>query len=128
VALSATQKSPSSILAPILRDTFFDGEGLPRLLGVPVIDALAVAMLLFAGFLQIKHSWGRELGSWADRRREQRHGRRTKGPELDSAFSLKRAGKEDGIRFQLRWVEGIPALGQAASLRADLPCPAPSGV
>jgi hypothetical protein len=108
VALSATQKSPSSILAPILRDTFFDGESLPRLLGVPVIDALAVAMLLFAGFLQVKHSWGRELGSWANRRREQRHGRRTKGPELDSAFSLKRVGKEDGIRFQLRWAEGSP--------------------
>jgi hypothetical protein len=50
-------------------------------------------MLLYVLRLQMKQGFGR-------REQEERHGRRTKGPEFDSA-SRWRGAKTDGIRFRL---------------------------
>lgn len=48
-----------------------------------------------------KDAWGDGLSFWADRRHEQRHGRRTKGPELSLA-SLKVFRRDAGIRLRLQ--------------------------
>jgi hypothetical protein len=108
VALSAPDRGPSSILAPILRDTFYDGEGFYRLIGMPMLGALAAALLLFGGLPLAREAWSSGAASRADRRRERRHGRRTKGPELaipgwtiGKAIERFRARRDAGIRLRL---------------------------
>jgi hypothetical protein len=112
VALSAPERGPASILAPILRDTFFDGEEFYKLMAAPMLGALAVAMLLFAGFLRRREAWSSASDSWVDRRRERRHGRPVRGPEwgpelklpgwtIGRAIERFRARRDAGIRLRL---------------------------
>jgi hypothetical protein len=61
-----------------------------------MLNSLAVLMLLYVFRLWMKQGFARS------RQQEERHGRRTKGPELASAFGWRRA-KTDGIRFRLRF-------------------------
>ena len=56
--------------------------------------ACAAAVLFLLGL----RAW------WKTRSKdEERHGRRTKGPEWSSPFMWNKVTKEDGIRFQLQW-------------------------
>jgi type IV secretory pathway TraG/TraD family ATPase VirD4 len=63
----------------------------------PILLGFAFVLFLIAGGLQLKEWWG--TGS----RHEQRHGRRTRGPELLSSWRWNRKLKPDGIGWQLRW-------------------------
>jgi hypothetical protein len=96
VAYSAPEKVPADSLAKGLRDYVYDGVSVWWLFGRPMLNSLAVLMLLY-----VFHLW---MNQGFDRRRQQeeRHGRRTKGPELASAFGWRRA-KTDGIRFRLHF-------------------------
>jgi len=99
VTLSAPEKSPSDILARGLREYIYDGESAWWLFVRPMLCCLAGLMLLYALGLQIKTGW---LG-WGSRKHEERHGRRTKGPELQPGGGWRRRLRSDGISFRLRF-------------------------
>jgi hypothetical protein len=80
-------------LKPCLQETFFDGESAWRLLLQPVFWGAAAVLFLLAGWIMLRERL----------RHEQRHGRRTKGPELLSALRSTYRAKADGIRFRLRF-------------------------
>jgi len=96
VAYSAPEKVPANALAKGLRDYVYDGVGVWWLFGRPMLNSLAVLMLLYVLRLWMKQGFARS------RQQEERHGRRTKGPELASALRW-RSAKSDGIRFRLRF-------------------------
>ena len=73
-----------------LRD-FFAGESLGRLMITP----LCGAALLFLFYLGLRIRFGGQTSH------EERHGRRTKGPELVSALTSRRTGRTGGIRLRL---------------------------
>ncbi len=101
VALSSPEKVASSELAPLLRDSMYDGESVPRILGIPLLYGLVGLIFVCLALQKAKDAWGYGLSSWAQRRHEQRHGRRTKGPELSLPSSLK-VFRQDGIRLRLQ--------------------------
>ena len=78
-----------------------------------MLNSLAVLMLLYVLRLQMKQGFGRR------QQQEERHGRRTKGPELASALRW-RGAKTDGIRFRLRFENRAFAV---AALWPKLPHP-----
>src|ERR1700722_15965496 len=96
VAYSAPEKVPADSLAKGLRDDVYDGVSVWGLFGRPMLNSLAVLMLLYGFWLQMKQGLGRR------QQQEERHGRRTKGPELASVFRW-RSAKADGIRFRLHF-------------------------
>ena len=96
VAYSAPEKVSADSLAEGLRDYVYEGVSAWWLFGRPMLNSLAVLMLLYVLRLQMKQGFGRR------REQEERHGRRTQGPELASAL-LWRGAKTDGIRFRLRF-------------------------
>jgi Type IV secretion-system coupling protein DNA-binding domain len=101
VAYSAPEKAPAESLAKGLRDYVYDGESVWWLFGRPMFNSLAVLMLLYVFRLWMKQGFGRR------REQEERHGRRTKGPELASALRWWRGAKTDGIRFRLRFENAL---------------------
>src|ERR1700678_4101053 len=100
VAYSAPEKVPADSLAKGLRDYVYDGVSIWWLFGRPMLNSLAVLMLLYVLRLQMMQGFSRR------HRQEERHGRRTKGPELASAFRW-RSAKTDGIRFRLRFEDRL---------------------
>jgi hypothetical protein len=105
VVKSPPQKVDSAKLEQYLETYVYDGKSLWRMFLQPLLWFAAAVFFLLA----IRASWkGRS-------KHEERHGRRTKGPELFPAFGWNRAGKADGIRFQLRWG------GQSSSWITRLP-------
>jgi len=102
VALSSPEKVRSSELAPLLRDSMYDGEGVPRLLGMPFLYGFVGLIFLCLALQKAKDAWGYGLSSWARRRQEERHGRRTKGPELRLPSSLNVFRRDTGIRLRLQ--------------------------
>jgi len=82
----------SADLAPFLQAQFFDGKSLVQLLLTPALGTVLFLVLAGGGW-----SW-----FWSRSRHEDRHGRRTKGPELISALRWNRSAKADGIQFRLR--------------------------
>jgi hypothetical protein len=96
VAYRDTEKVPAGALAKGLRDYVYDGVSVWWLFGRPMLNSLAVLMLFYVVWLQRKQIFGRR------RQQEERHGRRTKGPELASALRW-RSAKTDGIRFHLHF-------------------------
>jgi hypothetical protein len=93
VAKSEPQQVESAKLERYLETEIFDARGIWRMVLQPLF-AFAAAVLFLLGM----RAW------WKSRsKHEERHGRRTKGPELASPFGWLRARKEDGIRFQLQW-------------------------
>jgi hypothetical protein len=76
-----------------LQAEFYDGEGFWHLLLQPVLWGVAFILALLA--LRI---WFHDQS-----KHEERHGRRTKGPELLSALRWNRQTKADGIQLRLRW-------------------------
>ncbi len=84
-------------LAPYLQAQFFDGKSLPQLFLTPALGTV-LFLVLVVGI----RSW------WSSRsKHEDRHGRRTKGPELTSVFQWNRNRKADGIRLRLRSKAGL---------------------
>ena len=96
VTYSAPEKVPADALAQGLRDYVYDGVSVWWLFGRPMLNSLAVLMLLYVFRLWMKQGFGRR------QQQEERHGRRTKGPELASAFRW-RSAKTDGLRFRLHF-------------------------
>jgi len=96
VAYSAPEKVPADALAKGLQEYIYDGVSVWWLFGRPMLNSLAVLMLLYVLWLQRKQVFSRR------RQQEERHGRRTKGPELASALRW-RGSKTDGVRFRLRF-------------------------
>lgn len=76
-----------------LQAEFYDGEEFWHLLLHPVLWGVAFVLALLA------------LRLWfqGQSKQEERHGRRTKGPELLSALRWNRQTKADGIQLHLRW-------------------------
>jgi hypothetical protein len=76
-----------------LKAEFYDGEDFWRLLLQPGLWGVAFILGLLA------------LRIWfqGQSKQEERHGRRTKGPELLSALRWNRQTKADGIKLHLRW-------------------------
>jgi len=101
VALSSPERVPSSELAPLLRDSMYDGESFPRILGLPLIYGLVGLIFVCLALQKAKDAWGYGLSSWAQRRHEERHGRRTKGPKLSRPAWL-RWRADAGIRLRLQ--------------------------
>ncbi len=84
---------PALYAAAVQRD-FFDGERPARMLATPAFGLAAVLLLALAAGRRSKG--------------EERHGRRTKGPELVSAWRWNRGRKGDDIRLRLRGKWGLP--------------------
>jgi len=101
VALSSPEKVPSSELAALLQNSMYDGDSVPRILGIPLLYGLAGLIFVCIALQKAKDAWGYGLSSWAQRRQEERHGRRTKGPELSLPSRLK-VFHRDGIRLKLQ--------------------------
>jgi Cdc6-like AAA superfamily ATPase len=93
VVKSEPQQVESAKLERYLEAQIFDGRGIWRMVLQPLF-ACAAAVLFLLGM----RAW------WKTRaKHEERHGRRTKGPEWSSPFMWNKVTKEDGIRFQLQW-------------------------
>jgi len=82
---------------PILQDEFFAGESMSRLMLTPLCG-FAVLFLLYLAFRE-------RFGGQS--KREERHGRRTKGPELVSSFQWYWGAKRNGIRLRLKRRMGV---------------------
>jgi hypothetical protein len=93
VMVGPPQRVPSAALADYLQDNVYDGKSLWFFMLQPVLLVVACMLLLLATAM---HFRGRS-------RHEERHGRRTKGPEIGSAFRWFRPRKGDGIGFRLRF-------------------------
>jgi len=79
-------------LVPFLQMEYFDGKSLAQLLLTPALGTALFLVLAGGGW-----SWF----GWRSKHEDQ-HGRRTKGPELMSAFRWNRSAKGDGIRLRLK--------------------------
>ncbi|MDQ2839439.1 MAG: type IV secretion system DNA-binding domain-containing protein [Acidobacteriota bacterium] len=82
---------------PILQDEFFAGESMTRLMLTPLCG-FAVLFLLYLAYRE-------RFGGQS--KREERHGRRTKGPELVSSFRWYWGAKRNGIRLRLKRRMGL---------------------
>jgi hypothetical protein len=82
-------------LKAYLRDTIYDGDSVWLIFLRPVLYLTAGVLFLYTLWLVFGHKVR------ISRKHEQRHGRRTKGPELVSAFNVFRRSSEDGIRFRM---------------------------
>ncbi len=102
VELGPRERDLSSELAPWLRDSVYDGRSAPWVLGMPFLYGLVGLIFVCLALQKAKDAWGYGLSSWAQRRQEERHGRRTKGPELSLPSSLKVFRRDDGIRLKLQ--------------------------
>jgi hypothetical protein len=77
----------SAQLEQFLQEDIYNGRGYWTLILEPILFGLALMLFLIAGGLQLKE-WLGGAGS----RHEQRHGRRTRGPELLSSWRTASAG------------------------------------
>ena len=75
-----------------IREQFFGGDSWELLTTLPLLTAV----ILFSVYFMLRQRWG---GGQTEH--EERHGRRTKGPELVSAFRWNRGTKADGIQLRL---------------------------
>jgi len=92
VTITPPQKIRAKELREYLAATVYDGDSAWAIFLRPICYGLAGLVFLYALWLQ----FGR--GSRASREQEERHGRRTKGPELLAAL---RGPGDGGIRFQM---------------------------
>lgn len=100
VTIRPPQKVPAKELSEYLSATIYDGDSAWLIFLRPVLYLTAAVLFLYALWLFFGHKL---RASW---KHEQRHGRRTKGPELASALRWRRA-KTDGIRFRLRFESAL---------------------
>jgi hypothetical protein len=97
LVLGPHERVAADKLSPYLQETFFDGESAWRLLLQPLLWGAAAVLFLLGGWITLQE---RSRG-------EERHGRRTKGPELLSALRSIRGVKADGIRLRLRFENSL---------------------
>ena len=84
----------------VLQEQFFEGKSMVRLMLTPLFGVGVLILLAFA----IRDWFRRQF------RHEERHGRRTKGPELVSGwngFGWKRSREAEGIRLRLQPKWGV---------------------
>jgi hypothetical protein len=98
VVQNAPERVRSSELVPYLQATIYDGESVWWFFARPMLYGLAGILFLYV--LRLQFSPGRSG------KHEERHGRRTKGPELLPGGWRRRLGT-DGISFDLRF-ENVP--------------------
>jgi hypothetical protein len=89
--LRAKQMDSPTTERATLQEEFFAGESVARMMITPLCGAAALFLLYLA--LRIKFG--------AQSRHEERHGRRTKGPELVSSLVSNLTGGAGGIRLRL---------------------------
>jgi hypothetical protein len=94
---SAPVQADSAGLEQFLQQYIYNGQGFWGLMAEPVIVGFILILVLIVPALTLKEKLA--TGS----RHEQRHGRRTRGPELLSSWQWNWKRKPDGIRWQLRW-------------------------
>jgi hypothetical protein len=104
ITKSAPQRINSAELAGDLQAEIYGGKSVGNLFLTPFLFGVVGVLFLFL-LLSRK---GRSKG-------DERHGRRTKGPELASSFGLGMFGRDGGIRFRL-----LPS-GASASLAKLVP-------
>jgi hypothetical protein len=92
VTITSPQKVRAKELREYLAATIYDGDSAWAIFLRPICYGLAGLVFLYALWLQ----FGR--GSRAIREQDERHGRRTKGPEFLAAL---RGSRDGGIRFQM---------------------------
>ena len=92
VAISAPQKVRAKELRQYLAATIYDGDSAWLIFLRPVLYLTALVLCLYLLWLFFSHKLR------VSRKLEQRHGRRTKGPELLAAL---RGSGDDGIRFRM---------------------------
>ena len=95
VQAGAEERVNSAKLAAFLRTNIYDGHGYEWIVAKPLLLGFLGVVLLLAVMIAIRRR------SNASRRHEQRHGRRTKGPELVSATEWNTKLRPDGIQLQL---------------------------
>jgi hypothetical protein len=100
VSITLPQKVRAKELQAYLRDTIYDGDSAWLIFLRPVLYLIALVLFLYALWIMFGHRLR------VSRKQEQRHGRRTKGPELASALRW-RGTKTDGIRFSLRFEDAL---------------------
>ena len=100
IMITPPEKVRAKELREYLAATIYDGDSAWLIFLRPVLYLTAVVLFLYALWLTFGHKLR------ASRTQEQRHGRRTKGPELTSAFGWHGA-KTDGIRFRLRFENAL---------------------
>jgi Type IV secretion-system coupling protein DNA-binding domain len=89
--LRARQKDSPQSEQTTLQEEFFGGESFARMMITPLCGAAALLLLSIG----LKAKFGGQSSH------EERHGRRTKGPELVSALRANIKGKTGGIRLRL---------------------------
>jgi len=58
VVLGSAERVPSSELAPLLRDSMYDGESVPRILGLPLLYGLVGLIFVCLALQKAKDAWG----------------------------------------------------------------------
>ncbi|TCK75215.1 type IV secretion system DNA-binding domain-containing protein [Acidipila rosea] len=92
VTIAQPGKVSARELQSYLRDTIYDGDSAWLIFLRPMLYLTAVVLSLYLLWLFFGHRLR------LNRKHEQRHGRRTKGPELIAAL---RGSSDGGIRFQM---------------------------
>jgi hypothetical protein len=100
VSITLPQKVRARKLLAYLRDTIYDGDSAWLIFLRPALYLLALVLFLYALWITFGHRLR------VNRKQEERHGRRTKGPELASALRWRDA-KADGIGFRLRFENAL---------------------
>ncbi len=100
VIISPPEKVRAEAFRAYLAATIYDNDSAWLIFLRPILYLTAAVLFLYALWLFFGHKL---RTSW---KHEQRHGRRTKGPELASAFEWRRA-KTGGIRFRLRFENSL---------------------
>lgn len=95
VTITLPQSVSAKELHAYLRNTVYDGASVWWIFVRPMFYELAGVLFLSAVRLQFWQGLGHS------RKHEERHGRRTKGPELTSALNFLRRSEDDGIRFRM---------------------------
>jgi hypothetical protein len=95
VSITPTQKVRSAELKTYLQTAIYDDRSILWLFGMPMLYALAGVLILRVLWIFLAQRSGRKLA--------ERHGRRTKGPELFEEFAWLRSRNADGVSFQLRF-------------------------
>ena len=96
IAISPPRRAYPPALESQLQASVYDGESAGWMVGQPVLILMAVLFILWLTVRLLRSS------SKSNRAHEERHGRRTKGPELVRGLSrFRRAGK-GGIRLRMQ--------------------------
>jgi Type IV secretion-system coupling protein DNA-binding domain len=90
-------QADSAGLEQLLQQYIYNGHGFWGLMAEPVITGFLFILVLIVPALTFKEKL------FSGSKHEQRHGRRTRGPELLSWWRWNWKLKPDGIRWQLRW-------------------------